>query len=75
MEIVYNQFYKSGAKGTAFGREKDATIEFLENDNEHHDIGFKEADERTAKRCVQVLRGFLAKKFEGGGTRLAICTA
>ena len=66
MEILYNQYYKSGAKGTLCAKEKAMALEFLETDNEHHDIGFKYETEDRARNAVQVIRSFLKKNFSGG---------
>ena len=66
MEIVYNQYFKSGAKGTAFALEKNTALEFLEKDEEHHDIGFKYDSEDEARSASQSIRQWLKKNFSGG---------
>lgn len=70
MEIVYNQYFKSGAKGTAFALEKNTALEFLEKDEEHHDIGFKYDSEDEARSASQSIRQWLKKNFSGGGMLL-----
>ena len=66
MEILYNQYYKSGARGTHYAKEKAAVVEFVENDNEHHDIGFKYETVSEANLSAQAFRTFVKRKFSGG---------
>lgn len=66
MEILYNQYYKSGARGTHYAKEKAAVRDFIENDNEHHDIGFKYETGSEANLSAQALRAFVKRNFSGG---------